>query len=214
VVFRRWAKPVPNHLVGEPTATALQLPDTLTLTAPVSTADEMGVGPRLISFFQILIRPFTRFTFLWALLIILSIHKPVVEIALVVFLIHLLRTIFRMIKFSVFSQSWFGKIGQGIQKTIDIMVDKLGILNFESTPVQELKSLLMQIRFYQTVSQAIRNEPVYSRWLWVSCGVTVLSIQLYIAFLFSFAYVGMARIMEIGLTWWNAFVISLFIPIY
>ncbi|HLW98005.1 MAG TPA: hypothetical protein VKR82_05115 [Candidatus Acidoferrales bacterium] len=214
VVLRRWFGAKATNGFTFPKVKVIQLHDALALSAPITTAEESSIGPKLLSLFRVLGRPFWRFTLLWGLLILWSTHELVTEVALVIFLIHLTVKIYRVVRVSVFSQSWLVKIENGIRETINKTLDQLVVLNFEGAPVQDLKNLLNQIKIFERTSRWIANTPAYSRWLWIICGGLILSIHLYFAFLFSFAYFGIAQVAHAPLLWRNALIDSIFIPIY
>jgi hypothetical protein len=191
-----------------------RLPSTLTLSAPVSERGDVGMGKKVLATLRVLARPFHKFTFLWCLLLILSTHKQIIWLALGVLLLHMARTVYRVVKFSVFSKSWLVKIDDGIRTVINTTLDKLALINFETAPVAELKNLWNQLRAFEAAVRFIENSSAFSRWTWLACGAVLLSIYGYLAFLFSFAYFGMARVAGTPLSWPNAFVTSLFIPFY
>jgi len=216
IVFlaRHWLTSKGKKAVIEAKPANSPLPRTLTLSAPISESEQVGMGEKCAAVFRVLARPFRKFTFLWCLLLLFATHKLIVWLAVAVFLLHLVRIVYRVVKFTVFSKSWLAKIEAGLRTVINVTLDKLSILNFDSASIAELKNLWNQIRGFEAAVRFVEDSPAFSRWLWLFCGGVLLSMYLYFAFLFSFAYFGIARVAETPFSWSESLVVALFVPFF
>lgn len=207
VKTRRSADVAPGTLVLQAS------PTSLILTAPISerkNTAESKAGAAL----ELLTRPFRKFTYLWCLLVLLAIHKSIVWTALMVVLIQLAGKMYRVVRLFWFSKSFLDKAATAITSTLNDTINKLSNLNFEATPLVELKNLLNQVKSFKTILGFITKSTFFSR-LTFGLGLAMLvCAHLYFALIFSCVYVGGAKIADLTLFWPNSLAISIFILAY
>jgi len=131
--------------------------------------------------------------------------------------VQLVRRIFILVKIFLFSPRLIErvqKIGPALLTPINTALDTLASVSCDALPATELRNLWYQLNFWKKVIDFIKNPYLLSRWVWV-IGITLfISVYVYIATLFSFAYYGIARIVHITYSWPDAIVTSLFIPFF
>lgn len=161
-----------------------------------------------------LARPFRRFTILWCILLLFSTHPVVVWLSLFVVLVHVARWSRFLLKILLFSDSWLRDVGARFMANLDRQLAALAQVTIESPPTTELKNLWNQITSLKRILGLLGDPYILSRWGWV-LGIAFLGlIYVYMAFLFSFGYYGIARVGGADFPWPNALVTSLFIPFF
>jgi len=205
------------------TSQAYQSVDTLLVeqkqsSAPVATpttpAPKTTAKQRVKEFLSFLLRPFRRFTFLWCLLLLIATHKQIVWVCLVVVMLHLARRIFGLLKVMLFFDPYMKR---GIERMFTIVgnaKDTIDAFSPGADPPQDLKTRWNEAKTWKAITGFLRDEYLVSRWAWVIGTLTFGAIYVYIALLFSFVYFGIARIEGAPLSWINALVDSLFIPLF
>jgi len=135
--------------------------------------------------------------------------------ALVLVLLHLTRAAYRVLKISFFSGGWFGEFEKIIHKNVDEWATKLHSVTRESPPSPELKNLWTTVKGWEGAIRFVQNESLVSKWALLLGSIFFGSVYVYFAFLFSFAYYGMARVATLHtLNWLNFLVMSLFMPFF
>jgi len=188
-------------------------PTSVVLTAPISE-QKGGVERKVGAALEFLTRPFRKFTYLWCLLVLLATHKPIVWTALTVLLVQLVGKIYRVIRVFWFSKSFLEKAATAISSFLNDTINKLTGLNFEATPLTELKNLLNQVKGFKLVIGFITKSTFFSRLTFAVGLLMLISAHLYFALFFSCVYVGGAKVADLRFAWSDSIVISLFILAY
>lgn len=185
-------------------------------TPPVTTAPVAGgkVSPRqrakeVLSF---LLRPFRRFMTLWCVLLLVTTHKWVVWLCLVVVLAHLAQKIFLVLKSLLFSGPLLKRLKEAQLTVLDKPLAALATVVIDATSPNELRNLWNQFIMWRKVFDFLKNPYLLSRWAWTLGIVFIGSLYLYFALFFSVAYYGLARVSGIDYPWSIALVDSVFIP--
>jgi hypothetical protein len=197
-----------NALAAQPDASAI---------VPVIAANsESRVGARetFEGVLRFLLRPFQRFMLLWCILLLVTTHFAVVWLCLVVVLAHLARKIFFLLKMLLFSDPWLRKIGEILPSGLNNALAALAAVALDAAPKNELQNLWSQLKTWRSILAFLKGPYLLSRWAWVVGILFFGSIYIYIAFLFSFAYYGIARVGGVFYSWPEALITSLFIPFF
>jgi hypothetical protein len=183
------------------------------LDAAQTTPPQASSSPsRTARFARAVSGPVRKFTLLWCLVLLITTHSTVLWMSLIVVLLHLGRTIVGILKLTLLSGPWFEKIGQAIRQSADGILSKLSLVTDQSPSSDELKNLWNQVKLFETGVRFLENEAVLLKWTWLFCTSLIVALYLYLAFLFSFAYYGVARVSGVSYSWPESFVTSLFIP--
>lgn len=168
---------------------------------PASSGSGVGAKKTAAELLRFLLRPFRRFMLLWCILLLVTTHVAVVWLCLIVVLAHLARQIFVMLKILLFAP-WLTenlrKIGPALLTPLNNALGALTAVTRETAPTPELKNLFDQLNIWRKVLAFLKDPYLLSRWAWVLGIVFLASIYIYIAFLFSFAYYGIARVSGIS----------------
>lgn len=212
IIFRR-LKTTRSADIPAGTLVVQSSPASVVLTAPISER-KSGVESKMAVAFELLTRPFRKFTYLWCLLVLLASHKPIVWIALTVLLLQLVAKIYRVTRLFWFSKPFLTQAATAVSNFVNGMINKLTGLNFEATPVTELKSVLTQIKGCKVVLGFVTKSTFFSR-LTFGVGLALLvCAHLYFALIFSCVYVGAAKVAGLTFAWLNSLTISVFILAY
>jgi hypothetical protein len=154
-----------------------------------------------------LLRPFQKFTFLWCILLLITTHRAILSICLVVVSVQLARKVFFVLKFLYFSDVWWQKyrpvMFAGLQKTLDAF----DAIAPDVGPSNELKQLIGQLDLWEKILNFLTDSYLMSRWGALIVAAVLGTIYTYFAFLFSFLYHGLVQF-----AWSDAIVTSAFIP--
>lgn len=152
--------------------------------------------------------------FLWCILLLITTHRAIVWLCLVVVSVHLVRKIFFILKILFFSGPWFAKLGPALPTSLYQSIEALASVTTDSAPTNDLKNLWNQLNLWKRILNFLKNPYLVSRWAWL-LGILIFgSLYLYIAVLFSFVYYGIARVNGIPYLWADALVSSVFIPFF
>ncbi len=168
----------------------------------------------MVAALELLSRPFRKFTYLWCLLVLLATHKPIVWTALGVLLVQLVGKIYRVIRLFWFAKSFLEKAATAISSFLNDTINKLTSLNFEVTPLTELKNLLNQIKGFKLVLGFVTRSTFFSRLTFAVGLLMLVFAHLYFALIFSCVYVGGAKVADMAFAWPNSLAISMFILAY
>jgi hypothetical protein len=182
------------------------------LTAPLSGFTQ-GPTESAINGFDFISRPFRRFTFLWCVLLVISIHKPVLWMSLVILMLHIGRALFKVFKMSRFSSTWLARFETSIRTVVDQAINRLLEINFDRTPLTELRTLLLQLRAYERVA-VFSESPIFKTLVRVAAMCFLGIIYARFAYLFAFAYYGLSRLSGTSMSLADAFITSAFILAY
>ena len=92
--------------------------------------------------------------------------------------------------------TWFERVGQAIRQRTEDTLAKLSMVTDESPPSKELQNLWNQVKLFEQGVRFLENDAVVSKWTWLFCGSFLALVYLYLAFVFSFAYYGIARVRQ------------------
>ena len=159
-----------------------------------------------------LLRPFQKFTFLWCILLLITTHRSILSICLLVVSAQLARKVFFVLKFLYFSDVWWQKhrlvMFGGLQKTLDAF----DAVTPDVGPSNELKNLIGQLDLWEKILKFLTDSYLMSRWGALIMAAVFGTIYTYFAFLFSFLYHGFAYAWGVKFAWPDALVTSAFIP--
>jgi hypothetical protein len=203
----------------QPSATGPSLSELVVLPtqAPSATIVAQPSAPapkKTPSLFSVVTRPFRRFTLLWCALLLFATHKPVLWLSLAVVLGVLALRITTILKLTLFSRSWLEKIGAAVYTRLNTVLGILATVSPKTEVSKELKDLWQQLGLWEKAARFLSNKCLLSRWASLLVGAFYVCVYLYIALLFSFVYFGIARVSGLNLTWSEAVVNSVFIPVY
>jgi hypothetical protein len=163
---------------------------------------------------EVATRPFRKFVLLWCLLVVFTTHLPVLWLSVIILFAQLARKMYVVLEITWSSRSAIERIVAGIPNRLDEALQKLYAIDFEVTPVADLRNLLNQIRGLEWLVKILGHSPRVSRWIF-GIGLTCLLLTYgYFGFLFSFGYVGLAKLSGVFLPWVDSLVTSIFIPFY
>ena len=164
------------------------------------------------SLWHYLLRPFQKFTFLWCILLLVTTHRSILSICLVVVSVQLARKVFFVLKFLYFSDVWWQKyrpvMFAGLQKSLDAF----DAITPDVGPSNELKNLIGQLDLWEKILNFLTDSYLMSRWGALIVAAVLGTIYTYFAFLFSFLYHGLAYAWGVQFPWPDALVTSAFIP--
>jgi hypothetical protein len=207
LALARWFNPRP---AGE--SIELKTPALPALESAQPNSENRAGPSRAKQFALVVSRPVRRFTFVWCTLLLLTTHRTVLWLSLCVVLLHLGRTVLRVLQFTIRAGPWFHKVGSYIRQSTDNVLSKLAAITPESAPSDELRNLWNQVQLFEKGVRFLENEAVLLKWTWLFCASVIVGLYLYLALLFSFAYFGIARVAGSPYSWPESLVTSLFIP--
>lgn len=193
--------PIQAPIVPNPTQTAVVTPDTAETNAGIK---------------RFLFRPFRRFMFLWCILLLATTHQTVVWLCLIIVIAQLARQILIILRlvFSPKIEEVLNRIGPAVVVQINNALVALRNITRDVAPSNELRNLFNQLNLWRTLLDFLRNPYLLSRWMWILVSVFLAAVYVYTSFLFSFAYYGIARVSGVSFSWPQAFVTSIFFPLY
>ncbi len=113
-----------------------------------------------------------------------------------------------------FSDPWLRKMGANLFTNIETLIAGVAAVTANSAPTSELKKIWDQLNTWKKVTDFLKDPYLISRWAWVVGLVSLGSLYVYIALLFSFTYYGIARVSGVAYSWTDALIASLFIPFF
>jgi hypothetical protein len=212
--LHRWFKTQASLETEAPFTIQQELPQADVAPNPVSANDDAKAKKWLLELANFLLRPFRQFTLLWCILLLLSTHLQIVWVCLIVVVVHLTRRMFILLSVMLFFDPYLQKILSRLFGRVDQAVATIEAFTPEMNPSSQLKEELNQVNVWTKITAFLKNEYLLSRWAWVLGIMSFGIIYLYIALLFSFVYVGIARVSEISYPWTSSIVASLFIPLF
>src|SRR6266404_2733037 len=208
----RWFRSQTNLQLDNATVETKAL--TLVPEPTASLENRVETKKRAEELLQFLVRPFQRFTFLWCALLLVTTHRVLLWLSLIVVLLHLARKVFVLLKILFFLDPWLRKIGKALLTPLEQILTGLDAVTPETVPTKELKNLWSQFGVWQKIIDFLKDKYLVSRWAWVLGILFMGSIYTYIAVLFSFGYYGIARVNGVSYSWPEALVTSMFILIF
>ncbi len=188
-------------------------PTSIVLTAPMSERNAVSESGLRVAF-ELLTRPFRKFTYLWCLLVLLATHKPIEWIALTVLLLQLAGKIYWVVRVFWSSKSFLVRAATSVSNFLNDSLHKLTSLDFEIAPLTELKNLLNQIKGFKAALEFVAKSTFFSR-LTFGIGLALLvCAHVYFALIFSCVYVGAAKVAHLTFAWSDSLAISFFILAY
>ena len=188
----------------------------LEIATPPASSPDIKVKPKTkaADVVQFLLRPFLRFTWLWCALLLVTTHKGIEWLCLIVVGFHLTRDIFLILEFILFSEPWMEKLGKVLLGVIETAVAGIAVVTPDTSPTPELKNFFNQVKVWTKIVNFLKDPYLVSRWAWILGIMFFGFVYVYIAGLFSFAYYGIARVSGVAFPWSDAAVASLFIPFF
>ncbi len=157
-------------------------------------------------------RPVLQFTLLWSLLLLLTSHRWLLLTALIIVLIHLARTLVKVLELAVFSIKGLSQLEDRIKANAENLIAKVLSVPEQSEPLENLRQTWSSITALRLGVGLLQNRQRAAQWMIFMAVLAFAAIYLYLAVLFAFAYYGIARVQLIPYTWLEAFVTSVFIP--
>jgi len=209
--LHRWFKEQAYQSAASLVVEQKELPDSPT---PATAPANAGTKDRTQEFLSFLFRPFRRFTILWCILLLSATHIQIVWVCLVILLMHLARRIFRLLRIMLFFDPYMKRAIGKMFEIVGNAADAVAAFTPDTTPSQELKNKWNEVKTWKIITSFLRDEYLVSRLAWVLGAVSFGLIYGYVALLFSFAYVGIARVSGISYPWADSLVASFFIPLF
>ena len=116
--------------------------------------------------------------------------------------------------FGVFFDPYLKRAIANLFDVVGRAIDVVAAFTPGTTPTSELRTTWNQLKGWKAITGFLRNEYLVSRWAWFLGAISFGLLYIYIALLFSFAYVGIARVSGISFSWAESLVASLFIPLF
>jgi hypothetical protein len=113
-----------------------------------------------------------------------------------------------------FSEPWLRNIGMTLFTNIETLIAGIATVTASSSPTKELKKIWDQLNSWKKVTDFLKDQYLVSRWAWIFDLVSLGSLYVYIALLFSFTYYGIARVSGVLYSWTDALIASLFFPFF
>lgn len=157
-------------------------------------------------------RPFRRFTLLWCLLLLFTTHRHLLDVALAIVVVHVAFILAAILKVTVFSAGVLTNLEDRIKENTDTLLAKIASVTRETAATNDLRNIWLRIAGIQLGVAALRNKQLVSRWATILGFAFLTIVYMYVAFLFSFIYYGIAHAQSISLPWPSALVTSTFIP--
>ncbi len=158
-------------------------------------------------------KPFTEFSMLWSLMIITTGNRFIIVVATLVALYCAGRAIYELWDFTSDASTWVEKLKGTFASRIAAHVGQVRAWE-EMTQIDEVTKAANALKMLESIFMFIADN---KRFLTkVTAGVSIvvsLIFYCYISFVFSCAYVGIAKIQGLPTNWPDFFVTSLFIPI-
>jgi hypothetical protein len=196
-----------KQFVIVPQPTLVQAPPTqLAVTEPT----ERNAPAEKRSLFGIILRPFRKFLLLWCLLLLVASHRGLLLIALIVVLFQLCRLLIQVFALAVVSSNWLGELEQRIRGYADDVISKL-LRAKEIT--QDFQQVFWSITAIEIGVSLLRSRRRVVQWTMYLGTLFFLGIYMYLALIFSFAYYGVARALNIPYDWITSIVNSMFMPL-
>lgn len=181
---------------------------------PVLEVDSVGVDD---SFWDKVarhtLRPFRQFTLLWGLLLIFTIHRWLLDAALIVVSVQLLAFLVGILALSFTSHGWFSDLSQGFQREMEKHIDKIAQAKHVGV-TQEVRSAWAALRYFLIGATFLQDRRRVAQWTVFFGLIAFSAFYLYLALLFSFEYYGIARWQGSSFEWRDALITSVFFPIY
>jgi hypothetical protein len=197
-----------KQFVVAPQPALVQAPPTT--QAAVTEIPESNAQTEKQSLFSIVLRPFRRFLLLWCLLLLVASHRGLLLIALIVVLFQLCRLLIQVFALAVVSSNWLGELEQRIKNYADGLISKL-LLAKEIT--QDFQNVFLSITALEIGVSVLRSRRRVIQWTMYLGTLFFLGIYMYLALIFSFAYYGVARALNIPYDWTTSVVNSMFMPL-
>src|SRR5208337_835441 len=175
-------------------------------SVPATPGGNVAAKTNVSELLRFLLRPFRRYMFLWCILLLVTTHKTVVWLCLIVVLAHLGRKVFFILKILLFSDPWLRKVGPALLTGLTTALAALAAVTSDAAATNELKNLWNQLNLWKKILNFLTDSYLLSRWAWFLGIVFLGSIYIYIAVLFSFAYYGIARVNGVSYPWSDALV--------
>jgi hypothetical protein len=196
-----------KQLVIAPQPTLVQASPTQVAVAETPEGNAPAEGR---SWFGMILRPFRKFLLLWCLLLLVASHRGLLLVALIVVLFQLCRLLIQVFALAVVSSNWLGELEQRIRNYADDVIGKL-LLAKEIT--QDFQKVFLSITALQVGVSLLRSRRRVVQWAMYLGTLFFLGIYVYLALIFSFAYYGVARVLNIPYDWTTSIVNSMFMPL-
>jgi hypothetical protein len=158
-------------------------------------------------------KPFTEFSLLWSLMILTTGNRFIIIIATSVAVYCAGRAIYELWDFTSDASSWIEKLKGTFASQIATHVGQVRAWE-EMTQIDEVTKAANALKMLESIFMFIADNKRFLTKVTVGLSIVVsLIFYCYISFVFSCAYVGMAKIQSLPTNWPDFFVTSLFIPI-
>lgn len=161
--------------------------------------------------FDFLRLPFQGYTFLWCVLIVFSTNTAFLWIGLTVVFIHAGRAVVRSMKIALKADGWLGEVDKRLTKQAEEAIQKVKAAEGEADE-KELRNAVTMLRSFYATVKLLESRPQVTKFFIGASLIVFACAYVYLGFLFSFLYYGLARVQSIPYGWPNALVTSLFIP--
>jgi hypothetical protein len=158
------------------------------------------------------LKPFTEFSLLWSLMILTSENRLIIVTATSVAVFCAGRALYELWAFTSDASSWIDKLKGTFAKQIATHIGKVRAWE-EMTQIDEVTKAANALKMLESIFTFIADNNKFLARTTAAFAVCVSVIfYCYISFVFSCAYVGMAKLQGIAWSWSESFVTSLYMP--
>ncbi|MBV9437223.1 MAG: hypothetical protein JOZ44_14290 [Acidobacteria bacterium] len=184
--------------------------------AAVSQIDTVPTPTRKISWAEALksiSKPMRQFTLLWCLLLLLSSHRFLIVLALGIVLWHLVRALYTIGASVIGSVGWLATVEAKVREQAEALITSVLAAPQIQKDDAKLREVWSRWKTFQVGISLLRNRRRAGNIALFLSFLIFGVVYSYLAFLFSFGYVGIAKVQGISYSWADALITSLFIPI-
>jgi len=175
-----------------------------TQTEPANKSSWKAIG--------IAIRPFTQFFLLWALLLLKTSNIALTWVALAVILLGTFTIVRALSLFLSDAGSWITKLKSNFAAQV---ANNIAIIraNYQSPIDVSSRNAANGLLLYETMFRYMsENRETLARWTILASILVTIPLYLYLSFMFTAIYLGVARLNHIPWVWTDALTTSIFIP--
>lgn len=146
----------------------------------------------------------------------LSSNIWLVWVALIIVVLHLVRTLFKILVLTVFSMRWLSGLEDKLKAYADGLIARVIEASergeTDGSKQAEARKWLISLVGLKSAAAILASKRLVAQSVMVLGFLAFAAIYAYLSLLFSFAYYGVAHVQSIILPWGQALVISIFIP--
>ena len=170
---------------------------------------EILFGDRMVAR---IVRPFSQFILLWALLILNSSNRIIIMVALAVIAVGAIKIVRNLVMFLSDAGSWILKFKSNFTLQVAENIAKVRAYTQGSDP-DPLRGAANILHTYEIVFRYLaEKKDRLARWTLVVSILITVPFYLYLSLIFTSIYLGVARLNHIVWSWTDALTTAIFIP--